>query len=40
MRVIVIPTNKPIIREDAVDLVYAKKEYKYKAMLEEIKERT
>ncbi len=39
MRVIVIPTNKPIIREDAVDLVYAKKEYKYKAMLEEIKER-
>ena len=39
MRVIVIPTNKPIQRIDAPDLVYAKKEYKYKAMIEEIKER-
>jgi preprotein translocase subunit SecA len=39
MRVIVIPTNKIIIRDDAIDLVYAKKSYKYKAMIEEIKER-
>jgi preprotein translocase subunit SecA len=39
MRVIVIPTNKPIARIDATDLVYAKKSYKYKAMIKEIKER-
>ncbi len=39
MRVIVIPTNKPIQRIDAKDLVYSTKEYKYKAMIEEIKER-
>lgn len=39
MRVVEIPTNRPIKRIDAPDLVYAKKEYKYKAMIEEIKER-
>jgi len=39
MRVIVIPTNRPIQRIDAPDLVYAKKEYKYKAMIAEVKER-
>jgi len=39
MRVVEIPTNKKIIREDAPDLVYAKKEYKYKALISEIKER-
>jgi preprotein translocase subunit SecA len=39
MRVVCIPTNKPVIREDAVDLVFAKKEYKLKALLEDVKER-
>lgn len=39
MRVIEIPTNKPVMRFDAPDLVFGTKEYKYAAMLEEIKER-
>ncbi len=39
MYVISIPTNKPVIREDLVDLVYATKEYKFKAIVNEIKER-
>ncbi len=39
MRVISIPTNKPIQRIDAPDLVFAKKEYKYKAMIDEIRTR-
>jgi len=39
MRVLEIPTNKPIARIDAIDLVFTKKEYKYNAMIEEIKER-
>ena len=39
MKVVEIPTNVPVIRIDAPDLVYANKEYKYKAMIKEIKER-
>ena len=39
MYVITIPTNKPIIRTDAADLVYATKEAKYKAIINEIEER-
>ena len=39
MRVICIPTHRPIARIDATDLVFAKKEFKYKAMVEEIKEK-
>jgi len=39
MRVIAIPTNRPIQRIDANDLVFTKKEFKYKAMIQEIKER-
>ncbi|MDY4788554.1 MAG: preprotein translocase subunit SecA [Bacilli bacterium] len=39
MRVIQIPTHRPIARVDATDLVFANKEYKYKAMIEEIKEK-
>jgi len=39
MRVICIPTNKPVIREDAVDFVFAHKSSKIKAMVGEIKER-
>lgn len=36
MRVIEIPTNKPIIRDDKPDLVFAKQAAKYKAICEEI----
>lgn len=39
MRVIQIPTNKPIVRVDAPDKVYQSKEYKFKALLAEVKER-
>lgn len=35
--VIVIPTNKPIIREDRDDLIYRTKREKYNAILDEIK---
>ncbi len=34
--VIVIPTNRPVIRKDAHDLVYKTKREKYKAVIEEI----
>ena len=37
--VIVIPTNKPLLRIDANDLVFNSVEAKYKAMLKEIEER-
>ena len=39
MYVIRIPTNKPVIRIDAPDLVYATKEAKYKAIINFVKER-
>ena len=39
MYVICIPTNKPVIREDCKDLIFATKEGKYKAIVSEIKER-
>jgi len=39
MYVIQIPTNKPIIREDYSDLIFATAEGKYKAIVNEIKER-
>lgn len=39
MYVIEIPTNKPVIRIDAPDLVYATKEAKYKAIIDFVKER-
>ena len=39
MYVICIPTNKPVIREDFKDLIFATKEGKYKAIVNEIKER-
>lgn len=38
MYVIQIPTNKPVARKDFGDLIYANKEGKYKAILEQIKE--
>ena len=39
MYVITIPTNKPVIREDFGDLIFATKKVKYKAIVNEIKER-
>ena len=36
MYVISIPTNKPIIREDMADLIYASKKSKFKAIIDEI----
>ena len=39
MYVIEIPTNKPVIRIDEPDLVYASKEAKYKAIINFVKER-
>ena len=39
MYVISIPTNKPVIRKDYADLLFATKEGKYKAIVKEIKER-
>ncbi|WP_138420719.1 preprotein translocase subunit SecA [Aquibacillus sediminis] len=39
MDVIAIPTNKPIVRDDKADLIYKSTEGKYKAVVEEIKER-
>ena len=39
MYVIEIPTNKPVIRIDAPDLVFATRSAKYKAIIEEVKAR-
>ena len=39
MYVITIPTNKPVIREDAVDLLYPGKSGKYNAIVKEIEKR-
>ena len=39
MRVVTIPTNRPIAREDAIDYVYATKEAKLKALVKEVQER-
>lgn len=38
MYVICIPTNKPVIREDLPDLVYARESGKYKAIINVVKE--
>ncbi|WP_053218586.1 preprotein translocase subunit SecA [Virgibacillus senegalensis] len=39
MDVVVIPTNKPIVRDDKADLIYQSMEGKFRAVVEEIKER-
>ncbi len=39
MRVICVPTNRPVIREDALDFVYAHKGPKLAALIKEVKER-
>ena len=39
MQVVAIPTNKPIVRDDRPDLIYASMEGKFKAVAEDIAER-
>ena len=38
MRVVVIPTNRPVIRQDLPDEIYGRKEDKYKALVRKVKE--
>lgn len=38
MKVIVIPTNKPVVRDDMPDEIYARKEDKYRALVNRVKE--
>ncbi|TQV85023.1 preprotein translocase subunit SecA [Aliikangiella coralliicola] len=40
LEVIVIPTNKPMLRDDMGDLIFLTKQEKYLAIIEEIEERT
>lgn len=37
MKVVVIPTNRPVIREDQPDEIYAHKDRKYRALVDEVK---
>ena len=39
MRVVCVPTNRPVIREDATDYIYAHKGPKLAALIEEVKKR-
>jgi len=39
MRVVCIPTNRPVIRIDAIDYVFAHKEPKLRALIKEVQER-
>ncbi|MGG1690701.1 preprotein translocase subunit SecA [Heyndrickxia ginsengihumi] len=39
MKVVVIPTNRPIVRDDRPDLIYTTMEGKFKAVVEDIKQR-
>ncbi|RLQ96771.1 preprotein translocase subunit SecA [Falsibacillus albus] len=39
MRVVVIPTNRPIARDDRADLIYASMQGKFRAVVEDIAER-
>lgn len=39
LEVIVVPTNKPMIRDDASDLIYLNKEHKYSAIIQDVKQR-
>lgn len=39
MRVITIPTNRPIAREDALDYIFGNQNAKFKALVNEVKER-
>ena len=37
MRVVVIPTNRPVVRQDLPDAIYAHKDDKYRALVKEVK---
>ena len=39
LRVVCVPTNRPVIREDAIDYIYAHKGPKLAALVKEVKER-
>ena len=39
MYVVEVPTNRPVIRQDLPDLIFASQKAKFKALVEEIKER-
>ncbi len=39
LEVLVIPTNQPMVRDDAADVIYKTEESKYRAVVEEIAER-
>jgi preprotein translocase subunit SecA len=39
LEVVSIPTNRPLVRKDLSDLIYKNKEAKYRAIVEDIKER-
>ena len=39
MYVVEVPTNRPVARIDAPDLLFLTKDYKFKALIEEVKER-
>lgn len=39
MRVVCIPTNRPVIRKDDIDFVFANEQAKFKALVEDIKAR-
>ena len=39
MRVVCVPTNRPVIREDAIDYIYAHKGPKLAAMIDDVKKR-
>lgn len=39
MNVVEIPTNAPVIRQDAVDMLFATADAKYRALIKEVKER-
>ncbi len=38
MKVIVIPTNKPVVRDDMPDEIYAHKKDKYRALVDRVKQ--
>ena len=39
MKVVCVPTNRPVIRQDATDYVFANKDFKIKALVKEVQER-
>ena len=39
MKVVCVPTNRPVQRQDAIDFVFANKDFKIKALVKEVQER-